>query len=382
MRLAAWFAVLLAIPACGAPGGETENHYVWDLPLGFPEPFVPADNPMNEAKVELGRRLFYDQRLSVNGTQACASCHLQAMGFTDGKATPTGATGQQLFRNAMSLTNVGYFYPYTWSNPLLHTLEEQALVPMFADAPIELGLSSVIDKVLLSFQQDAVYAELFGKAFPGDRAPFRSDRVVAAIATFERTLVSGSSAYDRYARSGESDALSDDAKLGFELFNSEKFECYHCHTGLNFTTAFRSKDTPLLGLDYQNNGLYDIDGLGSYPAQSPGLIGITGRSQDRGRFRVPTLRNIEKTAPYMHDGSIASLEEVLDHYAAGGRLIEDGPNAGDGRKSPTKSPLVRGFSFDAGEKEALFAFLLSLTDEDFLSNPNFADPWEATNGAP
>jgi cytochrome c peroxidase len=370
-------ASLSPVLGCGEARDEANRpaEYRWDLPPGFPEPFVPEDNPMSEAKVQLGRRLFYDERLSINGKQACASCHAQEKAFTDGLQTPQGTTGQQLARNAMPLANVAYLYPYTWSNPLLQTLEEQALVPMFADFPVELGLASVIDDVLASFEADEVYAELFPQAFPDDPAPFRSDRVVAAIATFERSIISGRSAYDRFAYGDEPDALSDEAKLGLKLFNSERFECYHCHTGLNFTTAFRAASTQQLTADFQNDGLYDIDGLGSYPPESPGLVGITGKPQHRGRFRVPSLRNVEVTGPYMHDGSIETLEEVLEHYAAGGRLTSDGPNAGDGRKSPTKSPFVNGFSFETGEKEAILAFLKSLTDEDFLTNPAYSNPW-------
>jgi cytochrome c peroxidase len=372
---------LLSASACAqssassSASSEAVVPYVWQLPEGFPRPFVPEDNPMNDDKVELGRRLFYDERLSVNGTQACASCHVQELAFSDGKPAPQGATGQQLARNSMSLTNVAYLYPYTWANPLLHTLEQQALVPMFGDLPIELGLSSVIDDVLLQLEADQVYAELFPRAFPGDAAPFRPDRLVAAISAFERTLISGGSAYDRFAYGHEPDALSEEAERGLQLFNSERFECYHCHTGLSFTTAFRAEDTPHLPLDFQNDGLYDIDGRGSYPPESPGLIAITGRPLDRGRFRVPSLRNVEKTAPYMHDGSIATLADVLDHYAAGGRLTTNGPNAGDGRQNPAKSSFVRGFAFAPGEKDALLAFLRSLTDDAFLTEPRFSNPW-------
>jgi cytochrome c peroxidase len=365
-------------PGCGngtASDAESSDEYRWQLPAGFPVPYVPVDNPMSEAKVELGRRLFYDERLSINGTQSCASCHAQERGFSDGKTTPQGATGHQLAHNAMPLANVAYLYPYTWANPLLQTLEEQALVPMFAEFPVELGLTGVIDDVLSEFASDEVYAELFPRAFPEDPAPLRSDRVVAAIASFERTLISGNSPYDRYAYGAEPDALSAEAKLGFELFNSERFECYHCHTGLSFTTAFRAEGAPLPAPDYQNDGLYNVDGLGSYPAESPGLIAMTGDPRHRGRFRVPALRNVEMTAPYMHDGSIGTLEEVLDHYAAGGRVITEGPNAGDGRESPAKSPFVLGFSFGPGEKDALLAFLRSLSDEQFLTDPRFSDPW-------
>ncbi|HEY8944843.1 MAG TPA: cytochrome-c peroxidase, partial [Polyangiaceae bacterium] len=252
---------------------------------------------MSNAKVELGRHLFYDRRLSVTGTHSCASCHKQELAFTDGEGKPTGATGQAIPRNSMSLTNVAYYYPYTWSNSLLHTLEEQALVPMFAQAPIELGLTGVIDSVLAGLADAPAYSELIPAAFPelSGEGRFEASHVVRALAAFERTLISGSAPFDRYVYGGDESAVSEDAKRGFELFNSEKFECYHCHTGLNFTSAFRSRETALLGKDYQNNGLYNLDAKGAYPQESPGLVAITGRAADNGKFRVPTLRNVTKT---------------------------------------------------------------------------------------
>lgn len=188
-----------------------------------------------------------------------------------------------------------------------------------------------------------------------------------ALAAFQRTIISGDSPFDRYAYGGQEDALSPEAKLGFELFNTERFECYHCHTGLNFTTAFRVAASKSLSKDYQNNGLYDLDGEGSYPAESPGLVEFSNDPTDRGKFRVPTLRNVAVTAPYMHDGSLATLDDVLAHYAAGGRA--------EGRTNPNKSQFVRGFSLEAGEGEALRALLESLTDETVLRDPRFSDPW-------
>jgi cytochrome c peroxidase len=362
---------------CGADPEVEADTYAWQLPPGVPEPHVPADNPMSAAKVELGRHLFYDRRLSVTGEMACATCHRQELAFSDGEVTPIGATGQRVPRNAMSLANVAYYYPYTWSNPVLHGLEEQALVPMFAEAPIELGLTNVIDRILAELAEDPVYAALIPRAFPAKAkaGPLSSADAVAALAAFERSLLSFDSPFDRYLYGHDESAISEEAKWGFELFNSEKFECYHCHSGLNFTSAFRSRDTQSLPRDYQNTGLYNVGGLGMYPSDSPGLVAMTDEPSDSGKFRVPTLRNIAKTAPYMHDGSIETLTEVLDHYAAGGRVIQSGPNAGDGRSNPFKSPFVLGFDPTAEERRALLALLESLTDEGFLADQRFSDPW-------
>jgi cytochrome c peroxidase len=332
---------------------------------------------MTPAKVALGRHLFYDKRLSINGTTACSTCHQQERAFTDGKALPTGATGDVLPRNAMTLTNVAYYYPYTWQNPVLHTLEAQALVPMFADVPLEQGLSSVIVDVLEGFRRDERYRQLFPAAFPAEPDPFKPERVTAALAVFERTLISGRSAYDRFAYGKDDEGLSVSARRGMALFFSERCECYHCHSGANFTSAFRSAETRMLSKDYQNNGLYDVGGEGAYPADSPGLVAFSHDASDSGKFRVPTLRNVALTAPYMHDGSIATLEEVIDHYAAGGRNVATGPNAGDGRRNRHKSPLVRGFELTPEEKTGLIDFLKSLTDEEFIRDRRLSDPWTA-----
>lgn len=361
--------------ACDGGGGSTATTYLWNLPPGFPEPFVPYDNPMTPEKVELGRRLFYDRRLSINGTTACATCHEQAHAFATDSPTPTGATGQPIPRNAQTLANVAYAYPYTWQNPLLHTLEAQALVPMFADSPIELGLAAVIGDVLAGFRSDSTYGQLFPGAFPGSADPFTPDAVPAALAAFERTLLSGESAYDRLTYGGDQAALSPSAQRGLDLFLSERCECYHCHGGPTFSSGFRSAGSRTLSEDYENNGLYNLDAEGAYPAASAGLSAITLDPADNGKFRVPTLRNIELTGPYMHDGSIDSLEAVIEHYAAGGRVISTGPNAGDGRQNVHKSPLVHGFTATDEEKAALADFLRSLTDSAFVTNPAFANPW-------
>jgi cytochrome c peroxidase len=376
-RAACWLCACLAW-GCGSggqPSDDGDDAYALELPAGFPKPYVPAQNPLTKSKVELGRRLFYDARLSVNGTLSCSSCHQQALAFTDGLTHAVGATGDEVARSSMSLVNVAYYYPYTWENPQPHTLEQQAMIPLFGELPLELGLTGVIERVLAALKDEPSYRTLFPRAFPQEAEPFSSQSVVSALASFERTLISGGSPFDRYAYAGDESAISDDAKRGFELFNTERFECYHCHAGLNFTTAYRDAASPFLSKDYENNGLYDLDGEGSYPTASPGLVESSNNPADRGKFRVPTLRNIALSAPYMHDGSIASLDDVLEHYAAGGRAIESGPDPGDGRTNPNKSQFVRGFSYDADEKRALLALLESLTDEALASDPRFANPW-------
>lgn len=353
---------------------EPTDAWVWSLPEGFPEPFVPADNPMSREKVELGRHLFYDERLSHNETMACASCHEQRLAFTDGKATTVGSTGHALPRSSMGLINVAFLSVYTWANPKLATLEEQALVPMFADFPIELGTQQDTAGILRRFADDPAYVELFAAAFPDDAAPVTTQRITQALAAFQRTLISGDSPYDRFAYGGDRSALSDAARRGLDLFFSERTECYHCHAGVAFSTAFRSASSEQGPPDFQNNGLYDLDGAGAYPPGNGGLFEFTGDARDQGKFRVPTLRNVALTGPYMHDGSIATLAEVIEHYAAGGREVKDGPFAGDGRQNPNKSTLVHALDLTAAEKADMVAFLESLTDEGFVTDPRFGPP--------
>ncbi|MBL9107012.1 MAG: di-heme enzyme [Myxococcales bacterium] len=368
LRRALVAAAVLA--ACDEPPAA----YAWDLPAWLPEPHVPADNPMSEEKVALGRALFYDERLSHNETMSCASCHEQARAFTDGKATTEGSTGHALPRNAMGLTNVAYLSVYTWANPKLVDLEGQALVPMFADFPLELGVQQDTPAILKRFRDDADMAGLFAAAFPDDEDPVTVERITHALASFQRTLIARDSAYDRAVYGEDPSAMSAAARRGLRLFFDERTECYHCHAGVGFTTAFRSADSELGPPDFQNNGLYNLDGAGAYPIGNGGLYDVTGDPRDQGKFRVPTLRNIALTAPYMHDGSIATLAEVVEHYAAGGREIEDGPFAGDGRRNPNKSALIHELDLTADEKADLVAFLESLTDVTLTTDPRFGPP--------
>jgi len=358
----------------GDDGEDASTLFDWDLPPGFPVPKVPADNPVTAERVQLGRRLFYDERLSGNGAQSCGSCHEQARAFTDGRGRAVGSTGQDHPRSAMSLANVAYASSFTWANPTLASLEAQALVPLFGDDPIELGLSGSLDATIEALQDDEGYAALFESAFPDEQGEVSLDTITKALATFQRVLISGRAPYDRFVHDGEAGALSASAQRGLGLFFSERLECFHCHGGFNFSGAVTHVGKAFDENTFHNNGLYDLDGAGAYPRDNTGLFASTGVPSDMGRFKAPTLRNIAKTAPYMHDGSIATLAEVIDHYAAGGRNVEQGPYAGDGRRSPLKSDMVPGFAITEHEKADVIAFLESLTDEDFLTDTRLSDP--------
>lgn len=352
--------------------------FTWDLPDYFPPPRVPDDNPMTVEKVALGRHLFYDPRLSGNETQSCATCHEQARGFTDGRVLPEGSTGEPGLRNAMALGNVAYHSTLTWANPVLLDFEQQILVPIFGEFPVELGVAGQDDEVLARFVDDPMYAELYDAAFPkvapADRISW--DTTIDALASFVRSIVSFRTPYDDLTYRGVTDALTGSERRGMEMFFSEKFECHHCHGGPLFSNSFETSKTALPERPFFNTGLYNIGGDGSYPPDNPGLWLFTGEPEDMGAFRPPSLRNVAVTAPYMHDGSVATLEEALDHYARGGRLIEDGPYAGDGRRNPYKSPFVPGFDLSEQERTDLVAFLTNaLLDEAMLTDPALSDPF-------
>jgi len=349
--------------------------YDWNLPPGFPLPNVPPDNPMTKEKVELGRYLFYDKRLSLNQTQACATCHRQERAFTDGRARGRGSTGELHPRGPMSLANVAYSPALTWSNPLLRTLEAQALVPLFGENPVELGMTGKEDVLLGRLRSDSQYQKLFAAAFPADADPFSIRAVTQAIASFERTIMSGDSPYDRYRNGDDPHAISESAKRGEALFFSERLECFHCHGGFNLTGTVDYLDKGFAEVEFHNTGLYNLKGKFSYPPPNLGLYEFTHDEEDVGKFKAPTLRNIAVTAPYMHDGSIRTLEAAVDHYRTGGRTIRSGPYAGNGAENLNKSEFVKRFELSAPEKEDVLAFLRSLTDRTLLTDPRIADPF-------
>ncbi len=365
----------LRLPALDRAEAHDTGTWHWDLrEKGLPEPRVPSDNPMSTEKTALGRLLFYDPRLSGNGTTSCGSCHMQSRAFTDGRAQAVGATGQRTDRSAPTLTNVAYNRTFAWANPTLRTLERQILVPLFNEHPIEMGVTDKNSAEILGrLRTDDRYSRMFGAAFPDGTDPVTWPNITKAITSFERTLISGDSTYDRALR-GEA-TLKPSEQRGMDLFFGERAECHHCHNGINMSDQQQwvgSLEEPLL---FHNTGLYNVDGTGAYPEPNTGVHEVTGKAADMGAFRAPTLRNIARTAPYMHDGSIATLRQVVDFYADGGRNITSGANAGDGRTNPHKDGLIAGNDLSDSERGDLVAFLNTLTDEGFLTNPAFSDPF-------
>lgn len=355
--------VLLLIGCQKAP-----TPYVFSLPPGFPAPVIPAENPMSEEKVALGRALFYDKSLSFNEKSSCASCHIQSLAFAEPLETSIGATGEVIRRNSPGLINIAYNKNLTWAHPGLTQIEQQLLIPLFSESPIEMGITGHDEAVLERFNEPQ-YNAMFEAAYGDNEASF--DRIVKALASFVRSLTSFDSPFDDYAYREQDNAISDSAKRGMALFFSERLECHHCHGGFNFTQSSTHERQRLNRKPFHNTGLYNTDGKGSYPDIDTGLHEFTEQQKDMGRFRAPTLRNIDVTAPYMHDGSLATLDDVIDFYARGGLETE----SGDGAKSPLKSPFVKGFELTEEERQDLKAFLASLTDAQFLQDPRHSDPW-------
>ena len=348
---------------CAATVALAADPYDWRLPPWINPPPVPVDNPMTASKVELGRRLFFDIRLSGPGYMSCATCHEPKRGFSDGRRQPIGITGERHHRNAMTLANVGYFRTLTWVDPEQTRLEEQLLRPLFGTSPVEMGALGHERPILEHIESNSVYRDLFVRAFPENGGRIDFANIAKAIAAFQRTLVSANSPYDRFFFGGDDSALSPAAKRGATLFFGDRLKCAACHKRPHFTDAAAEPR-------YHNTGLYNADGQGGLPGKDQGLADKTGNADDVGKFRTPSLRNIAVSAPYMHDGSIDTLPAVIDHYAAGGRAARtDGP-------PPQRSHLVKGFTLSDAERSDLVAFLRSLTDHEFLHNPKLASPFQ------
>ncbi|MFT6399120.1 MAG: cytochrome c peroxidase [Bradymonadia bacterium] len=372
MKRLAYFVAIGLVAGCGDDPASTG--WTWELPGGFPEPVVPDDNPMSDAKIELGRFLFYDTRLSLNETQSCGSCHLQEFAFSDGLPQGIGSTGEVHPRGAMALMNVGYNSRQTWANPLIDTLEAQALGPLFGEEPVELGMGGSEAVLVERLAQDEDYAAMFAAAFPEDDGAITIGTITKAVSAFERILISGNAPYDRYV-AGDDDAMTESEVRGMRLFFSERLECFHCHGGFNFTDSADHTGLPFPEFQFHNTGLYNLDADGAYPATNQGIFEVTGDPADMGAFRAPSLRNIAVTAPYFHDGTALTLEEAFAHYERGGREITEGENAGDGRDNPLKSTFLTGFIVTDQEREDVLNFLCALTDEEFLTNPAISDPF-------
>ncbi len=335
----------------------------------WPPPPAPADNPTTPERVELGRYLFYDVRLSGPGYMSCGTCHRPELGFSDGRRVAIGITGERHPRNTPGLANVGYFQVLTWANPSETRLEEQSIRPLFGRDPIEMMAEGRQADILARFEADLAYRARFQAAFPETGGAIDFPAIRMAIAAFQRTLISADTPYDRHVRDPASGALSPEAERGMDLFFSDRLACGTCHLPPHFTDA-------AVEPRFHNTGLYNLDGAGAYPEGNQGLIEHTGDPATMGRFRTPSLRNVAVTAPYMHDGSIATLDDVISHYAAGGRA------ALSGEPSPLTSPHVRGFPIRETERASLTAFLHALTDATFLADARIQSPYRWRGNAP
>jgi cytochrome c peroxidase len=328
--------------------------YELEIPSHFPSMIIPEDNPMTVEGVELGRHLFYEKRLSGDNTMACAACHLPANGFSDPNQYSVGIDGEQGNRNSMALINLGWQNFFFWDGRS-KTLEDQILEPV--PNPIEMHQSW--KDAVAKLNADVKYRNMFFRAF-GEEG-IDSTKVSKAMAQFLRTMISGSSKYDVMYKfeNGYTLTAAEQAILptvtpeqwgGYDLFKSlSGADCFHCHNG------------PLMQVQkFSNNGL-------DLTFTDLGRGAVTGNPNDNGKFKVPTLRNIALTAPYMHDGRFATLDEAIEHYSSGVH------------QSATIDPLIEfafqgGVQLDAGEKNLLKQFLLTLTDNEFINNPKFQDP--------
>ncbi|CAN5394716.1 di-heme enzyme [soil metagenome] len=306
----------------------------WVLPAGVAPPPVPADNPMNAAKVALGRRLFYDGRLSVGGTMSCATCHQQHRAFASSTATNSGIGGNPGRRNVPGLANVGWITPLTWHDPAIQTLEFQMVTPLFGTNPNEMAARPF--EILAQLKGDACYRRLFKAADPGGTGTIDIAHMANAIAAFERTLIAYNTPYDAFQR-GDHKALSPMAQRGAAAFTRT---CGNCHSGPNFS----------------DGKFYAIAPVGP-DADDRGLMEVTGAASDDGLFRTAPLRNVGLTAPYFHDGSVATLQDIIRRHDVAAKL-------------------------DATTVRDLVAFLEGLTDEGFVKNAAFAQPGPVCEAKP
>lgn len=363
---------LLALAACDSPTAdltlETEGSGQTSTPVatlslpavpfnyaaaipGFALPQVdaedntPSGNPVTDAGAALGRVLFYERQLSANGTVSCASCHQQRAGFADPQALSDGFDGGQTTRNAMSVANVRFYRNgrMFWDERAM-SVEDQSLQPV--QHPVEMGLT--LDEAILRVAGQPYYADLFTAAY-GDPT-VTADRMERALAQFERAMVTFNSRYDA-ARAGQTGppgrplaGLTAQENQGLELFFSDRTQCSRCHQGDLF-----------VGDQARNNGL---------DANTSADEGVGG-----GRFKAPSLRNIELTAPYMHDGRLATLRDAVEHYNTG---IQNHPNL-DNRLERNGQPIRMNLS--GAEVDALVAFMRTLTDPSLVSDERFSDPF-------
>ena len=306
-----------------------------EIPTGFPAFTAPDDNQPTAERIAVGRRLFYDTRLSRTQDISCNSCHVQEHAFADPNRVSVGVDGSIGSRNAPALVNLAWGKSFFWHGGA-SSLEVQAVGPIKNPIEMDMTLADVVERL----SQDAAISRALEQAY-GD-GPSEST-ITRALASFGRSLVSANSDYDRFL-AGEDDALSAAAVRGEALFNGERGQCFHCHVSFNFTNN-----------GFRNNGSAPND-------PDEGRREVTQKDSDLGKFKVPTLRNIAVSAPYMHDGALATLDDVIDAYVAGGR------------GHPNTDPTIQPLDLSTEDKADLRAFLQALTDEEFLTNPAYASP--------
>ena len=311
--------------------------YQLQVPAWFPEMEIPAENELTEARIALGRKLFYEPLLSSDSSVSCASCHLQERAFTDGISISVGVNNAMGLRNAPTLANIG-FAPRFFHDGGVETLELQSQQPIFSVEEMNFSIAGFIDRIA----NDEEYRRMFDEAYGREPDAFGISR---SIASFERTMISGNSRFDEYEYKGIQSALNESEIRGRNLFFSSNTECSSCHVPPLFTNY-----------EYENVGLY-------VNYADSGRARISHLEEDKGKFKVPTLRNIEITAPYMHNGSMTSLAEVIDHFNSGG--------VGHLNQSSKVKPL----GLSEQEKQDLVAFLKTLTDDSFMNNSELADPF-------
>ena len=307
-----------------------KNEALLTIPDGFPEMEFPDGNELTKARWELGKRLFYEKSLSIDKSISCGSCHKPALAFADDLALSPGVFNRSGTRNAPSLANVGY-HPYLLREGSLPTLEMQVLVPIQEHNEFNHNIVEIAKEL----QADQTYVEMSQEAY--NRIP-DGFVITRALANFQRTMVSGNSSYDKYVNQGINTALNSTEKNGMELFYSSRTNCSSCHSGFNFTNY-----------SFKNNGLDSV-------YADNGRFRFTNDSADAATFKVPSLRNIGLTAPYMHDGRFTTLDEVINHYNSGGESHRN------------KSVLVKPLNLTNTEKSELIAFLNSLTDFEFVND--------------
>ncbi len=312
----------------------------------------------------LGHRLFFDKRLSINNMKSCAGCHAPQFAFTDGYRQSLGSEADVLQRNAPSLLNIASYKTFNWANPDIQSMDQQLLHPLFNSNPDEMGLTRNDSSVLKKIEGDAEYKIILESSSIHQLTWLT---VIEALKTYVCDLNSRNSKYDQFKRNEV--PLTVDEKAGMQLFFSDNLNCKACHSGADFNEPLNNNES-----NFQNTGLYNIGITHECANGDNGEANVTLDINDIGKFRIPSLRNVALTSPYFHDGSAATLEEVITIYSEGGRNITSGPFKGDGRNHPDKSEHLKGFSISEREEKQLIQFLNTLTDTSYLTNPFFHAP--------